>query len=117
MSTQQLIDSANANAQQDAAPETSAPPPAPAPQSPRFPDVINPIVAAQTAVVALPPAPPPRWLSFLALFVRLIWPLAVLGCGVALFVVIGASGWLWLVILLILVCASAARPTLPPSLK
>lgn len=60
-------------------------------------------------------APPPRWLTFLAMFVRLVWPLAMLGCGVALFVIIGAGGWLWLVLALIIVCAVFARPPQPPA--
>lgn len=81
-----------------------------APQTTPPPAKIKQFVAAQTAIITPPQKPPPRWLLMFAMFVRLIWPLAVLGCGVTLFIVIGASGWLWLVLGLIIVCAACARP-------
>jgi len=52
---------------------------------------------------------PPR-IRTLSLILRLLWPLAMLGGGIALFVIIGANGWLWLVLGLIIVCGIFARP-------
>lgn len=76
----------------------------------------NAPAAKQTppAPASPPPAPLPHWLVIFGALIRQLWPLAVLGSGVALFVVIGASGWLWLVLGLIIVCALFARPQQPP---
>lgn len=60
-------------------------------------------------------APPPRWIVIMAMLLRLVWPLAMFGGGIALFITFGATGWLWLVILLIIVCAIFARPPQTPT--
>jgi len=49
----------------------------------------------------------PRWYFPIALIVRLIWPLVMLGAGITL-AILGVPAWFTL--LLLIVCAVFARP-------
>jgi hypothetical protein len=108
-------------------PPPAAPSNAPKPaQSARAPDLATLINAVRififgdvkTAPPDKPappaPAPAPRWYVIATLLLRLVWPLAVLGTGITLFVTIGANAWLWLVIALVIACGIFARPPKPP---
>jgi hypothetical protein len=97
----------------------TTPPPAPetAPEVKETPPASNlaPLIQIAKAIFKTTPRQPthgehlasvPPWLFVLGA----VWPLALFGGGVALFCVIGANGWLWLVLALVIVCGIFARP-------
>lgn len=110
--------------------EENTPPPPPAPEPKTSPEPEKTAAASAPAIpfiqiakaffdnrqpaVARRAPDAPRWLTILAMIFRLVWPLAMLGGGIALFCVIGANGWLWLVLALLAVCGIFARPPKDP---